>query len=132
MIDSFVRNHPETSHVFTSLGQLRYFSLLRFVDAVVGNSSSGIIEAPSFRIGTINIGDRQKGRIRAASVIDCGPNREEIRKAIKTLYSESFQKKLGRVTNPYGDGKTGPRIKRVLKQYKLNNIMKKVFYQVNS
>jgi len=101
MIDDYVSKFPENSISFTSLGRLNYLSLLQFVDAVVGNSSSGLVEAPSFRIGTINIGDRQKGRIRAQSVIDCEPTKEAIKKAFDKLYSSEFEKKLALVKNPY-------------------------------
>lgn len=101
MIDDYVSKFPENSVSFTSLGRLKYLSLLRFVDAVVGNSSSGLIEAPSFRVGTINIGDRQKGRIRAQSVIDCEPTKEAIKMAFDKFYSSEFQEKLALVKNPY-------------------------------
>ena len=82
MIDEYVTKNFQKSVQFTSLGQLRYLSALQYVDAVVGNSSSGLAEAPSFRIGTINIGDRQKGRIKASSVIDCEPNKDSILKSL--------------------------------------------------
>jgi GDP/UDP-N,N'-diacetylbacillosamine 2-epimerase (hydrolysing) len=77
MCEEYVSKNSHKAVGFTSLGQLRYLSALQFVDAVLGNSSSGLAEAPSFKIGTINIGDRQKGRIKAKSVIDCEPNKEE-------------------------------------------------------
>ena len=76
MIEEFVRQNPERAKAFTSLGQLRYLSCLQHVDAVIGNSSSGLAEAPSFRIGTVNIGDRQQGRLKAESVIDCNPEQK--------------------------------------------------------
>jgi len=94
MIDEYVTKNSDKSIGFASLGQLRYLSALQYVDAVVGNSSSGLAEVPSFRIGTINIGDRQKGRIKALSVIDCEPKKEEILKAFKEIYSKEFQEKL--------------------------------------
>ena len=80
MIDEYVEKNSYRSAAYTSLGQLRYLSAFKHVDAVVGNSSSGIIEAPSFKIATINIGDRQKGRVKADSIIDCLPNRENLKK----------------------------------------------------
>ena len=104
MIEEFVQQNPERAKAFTSLGQLRYLSCLKHVDAVVGNSSSGLAEAPSFQIGTVNIGDRQRGRLKAASVIDCEPDHDSIRHALEKLYSSSFQKHLASVRNPYGEG----------------------------
>ena len=80
--------------------QLNYLSCLKYVDGVIGNSSSGLLEAPSFRIGTINIGDRQKGRICAESVINCNPDRHSIKKAINYLYSTEFKQILKNVKNP--------------------------------
>src|SRR5208283_3884313 len=100
-------------------------------DAVVGNSSSGIIEAPSFRIGTINIGDRQKGRVRAKSVIDCRPARKSIRNAISKLYSAEFQEKLKGVVNPYGNADAAKKIRTILRDYQINNILKKSFFDIN-
>ncbi|GAB6076186.1 UDP-N-acetylglucosamine 2-epimerase [Desulfurobacterium crinifex] len=129
LIDEYVASHPEKAIAFTSMGQLLYLSTMQYVDAVVGNSSSGIIEAPSFKIGTINIGDRQKGRVKAESVIDCKPQYEDIKRAFKKLYSREFQQMLKRVANPYGDGNTAPRIKNILKSAKLTNI-KKEFYDL--
>jgi len=127
MIDEFVQRNRERAIAFSSMGQLLYLSTMQYVDAVVGNSSSGIIEAPSFKIGTINIGDRQKGRIKAKSVIDCEPTKESIRKAIETLYSPDFQSKLRNVVNPYGDGYAAERIVRVLSSIDILNL-KKEFY----
>jgi len=113
------------------MGQLNYLSTMQFVDAVVGNSSSGIIEAPSFKIGTINIGDRQKGRIKAESIIDCIPAEKEIDRAIRKLYSESFQRSLKKVKNPYSRGGTAGKILKVLKSYNIKNIVKKHFFDIN-
>jgi len=115
---------------FVNLGQLRYLSAMQFVDAVVGNSSSGIAEAPTFKIGTINIGDRQRGRIKADSVIDCEPNKESILTAIRKLYSTEFQKKLKNVKNPYGEGGAAKKIKEVLKEKDIADILKKEFYDI--
>ena len=131
MIDDFVIKHSSRAISFTSMGQVKYLSTMQFVDAVVGNSSSGIIEAPSFKIGTINIGDRQKGRIKAESVIDCKPIKNDIRKAIARLYSKNFQENLICVINPYGDGNTTKKIISILKSSNLNNTLKKTFYTIN-
>lgn len=130
MVDEYVSKNSHKAVGFTSLGQLRYLSALQFVDAVVGNSSSGLIEAPSFNIGTINIGDRQKGRIKAQSVIDCEPNKASISKAFDKLCSEEFQHTLTDVKNPYGDGCASEKIIVVIKHTDLSNILKKSFYDL--
>ncbi|MFY9101295.1 UDP-N-acetylglucosamine 2-epimerase [Aliarcobacter cryaerophilus] len=130
MIDEYVTKNSNKSIVFTSLGQLRYLSALQYVDAVVGNSSSGLAEAPSFKIGTINIGDRQKGRIKASSVIDCEPNKDSILQAFNILNSKEFQNSLINVKNPYGDGYASKRIVEILKNVDLKNILKKSFYDL--
>ena len=100
MIDEFVTHHT-TATAISSLGQDVFYSCLSQVDAVVGNSSSGIIEAPSFKIGTINIGNRQKGRVQSTSVLNCPPKHPAITATFKTLYSKSFQQSLHTCSNPY-------------------------------
>lgn len=130
MIDSYVSANSKKAIAFASLGQLRYLSALQYIDAVVGNSSSGLIEAPSFKVGTINIGDRQKGRIKAASVIDCTPDREAINTAIRQLYSSAFQENIRNVKNPYGDGGASKKIAGVISSHPLNNLLKKIFYDL--
>ncbi|WP_313956317.1 UDP-N-acetylglucosamine 2-epimerase [Aliarcobacter cryaerophilus] len=130
MIDEYVTKNSNKSIVFTSLGQLRYLSALQYVDAVVGNSSSGLAEAPSFKIGTINIGDRQKGRIKASSVIDCEPNKDSILKSFEKLYSKEFQETLKTTINPYGNGCVSKKIVEILKNVDLKNILKKSFYDL--
>ena len=130
MIDRFVSENPNRSACFTSMGQLRYLSALQFVDGVVGNSSSGLIEAPSFKIGTINIGDRQRGRIRADSVIDCKPDYSSIRIATKELFLEGFRDKARSVINPYGTGGAAEKIMAVLKEVSLEDILKKSFHDI--
>ena len=104
MINDFVNCHPGKAISFTSMGHLNYLSTLQLVDGVVGNSSSGLAEAPTFKIGTINIGDRQKGRLKANSVIDCEPTKKAIKKALDKLYSKNFQRNIDTVKNPYGEG----------------------------
>jgi len=128
MIEDYVAARSERAVAYTSLGHLRYLSAMQFVDAVVGNSSSGLIEAPSFRIGTINIGDRQRGRIKAASVIDCEPTQQSIGEALRRLYSADFQGPLRQITNPYGEDPVAGRIVRVLADYPLDGILKKTFH----
>lgn len=129
LIEDFVEKHPH-SRAFTSLGQLRYLSCIHHVDGIVGNSSSGLSEAPSFRKGTINIGDRQRGRIKADSVIDCEPNRQSILGTLEKLYSSDFQKSLKTVVNPYGIGGASEAIVKILEVISLNNILKKEFYDL--
>jgi len=128
MIDDYVSQNSRESAAFISLGQLRYLSALQFVDGVVGNSSSGLAEAPTFKIGTINIGDRQRGRIKADSVINCEPTKESILMALEKLYSKEFQKKLKGVRNPYGEGGAAEKIKNIIKEKDISNILKKEFY----
>lgn len=130
MVRAFAQVHPN-AHVYMSLGQLRYFSCLAQIDGVIGNSSSGLLEAPAFRIGTVNIGDRQKGRLKANSVIDCAPNRESIRTALAALYSTEFQSSLTSVSNPYGNGGASEAIANVLAEFPLENIRKKQFYNLS-
>ena len=115
---------------FKSLGQLNYFSCLKFVDGVIGNSSSGIIEVPSFLKGTINIGNRQTGRLKSKSIIDCNPSKLEIKKAINKLYSKNFQDSLKYVFNPYGDGEASKKIIEKIKNINLDGILIKKFYDL--
>jgi GDP/UDP-N,N'-diacetylbacillosamine 2-epimerase (hydrolysing) len=129
MVNEFVAQH-QNARAFTSLGQLRYLSCIAHVDGVLGNSSSGLAEVPSFRKGTINIGDRQRGRLQAKSVIQCDPSRECIRAAIQTLYSASFQGSLNEVRNPYGDGGASEKVLANIKQISLEGLAKKTFYDL--
>ena len=130
MIDKYISKNLDKSIGVASLGQLNYLSALQYVDFVIGNSSSGLLEVPSFRIGTINIGDRQNGRIKADSVVDCSPNKKSIKKAIKIVYSKKFQNFLKDVKNPYGDECASKKIIKVLKSVKLENILKKTFFDI--
>ena len=132
MIDEYVSKNSHKAIGFTSLGQLRYLSALQYVDAVVGNSSSGLLEAPSFKIGTINIGDRQKGRIKASSVIDCEPYKQSLKEAFDKLYSKGFQKNLSVVENPYGGGIASQVILKTLENIDFKNILKKTFYDLDN
>lgn len=128
MIDTYVIINQSKAVVFTSLGQLLYLSALQFVDAVVGNTSSGLVEAPSFRIGTINIGTRQKGRIQAKSVLSCSTNKSDIYNVLTQLYSESFQNSLPTISNPYAQEDSSKRTKEILKTINLTNLIKKEFW----
>ena len=130
MIDEYVTKNIHKSIVFTSLGQVRYLSALKYVDAMIGNSSSGLSETPSFKIGAINIGDRQKGRIKADNVIDCPPKKVSIKNAFKRLYSKEFQSAIKNCDNPFGDGYSSKIMVKVLKNQKLDNILKKSFHDL--
>jgi GDP/UDP-N,N'-diacetylbacillosamine 2-epimerase (hydrolysing) len=131
MVEEFVERHPN-AYAYTSLGQLRYLSCLKYVDGVVGNSSSGLIEVPSFKKGTINIGDRQKGRVRAKSVIDCEPDRAAISAAIARLYSGSFQSLLSSIENPYGRGGASAAIIDVVEAISLEGLILKSFVDASA
>ena len=130
MINDFVSNHGERSIAFTSMGHLNYLSTLQFVDGVIGNSSSGLAEAPTFKVGTINIGDRQKGRLKARSVIDCKPTKASIKQAIDTLYNEDFRNILPAVQNPYGGGNASEKIMEILQEVIIPEQLKKEFYDL--
>ena len=119
------------ARAFTSLGQIRYLSCIQFVDGVVGNSSSGLLEVPSFNKGTINIGERQQGRLKATSVIDCLANRSDIIASINKLYSSDFQVKLKNVTNPYGYGGASEKVVHKLRSVVLEGAIKKHFFDYN-
>jgi GDP/UDP-N,N'-diacetylbacillosamine 2-epimerase (hydrolysing) len=129
MVEQFASQHAN-AHAFTSLGQLRYLSCIAQVDGVVGNSSSGLAEVPSFKKGTINIGDRQRGRLQATSIINCEPIQKSITDAISILYSHSFQEDLSQVRNPYGEGGASEKVVHTLKSINIKNIVKKAFYNL--
>lgn len=130
MIDGYVSENSNKSIAFVSLGQLRYLSALQYVDAVIGNSSSGLTEAPSFKIGTVNIGDRQKGRIKANSVFDCPPDRNAISNVLRNLYSPEYQRRIQGAENPYGAGGASKKIAMVLRSHPINDLLKKRFYDL--
>jgi GDP/UDP-N,N'-diacetylbacillosamine 2-epimerase (hydrolysing) len=114
-------------YYFESLGQTRYLSMLSLVDGVIGNSSSGLAEAPSFKIGTINIGDRQNGRIQASSVLNCEASQSHLAIAIEEMYSDGFQSRLKTAVNPYGTGGASQRIVEILKEVNLEGLIMKSF-----
>lgn len=109
LLDEAQKNIPNM-HVFTSLGVRRYLSLMRYAEFVLGNSSSGIIEAPAFHVATVNIGDRQKGRLYSESIINCETNTDEIIEAIRISLSDSHKIMCRSVISPYGDGHAAERI----------------------
>lgn len=129
MITRFVTENKEIAVDFKSLGQLRYLSSLQYMDVVMGNSSSGILEVPSFNIPTINIGDRQKGRVMAESLINTKPEIEEIQKALKLAFSDSFRAKIKNQKQLYGNGNAANQIIRVLNRLPSDDL-KKVFYDL--
>lgn len=127
MIEDFI-NKRKNAYVFDSLGHLLYLSVMSHSDVVIGNSSSGIIEVPSFKIPTVNIGSRQKGRIKAKSIIDCEPKKDKIIEAINKAISTDFKEILDKVENPYGDGNAALKIIEVLKKsLPIKNISKKFY-----
>jgi GDP/UDP-N,N'-diacetylbacillosamine 2-epimerase (hydrolysing) len=130
MIDDFVIKSPKNRISFKSMGYLRYLSALQFVDGVIGNSSSGLIEVPSFKIGTVNIGDRQLGRIKPISVIQCKPYSSDIERAIKILFSKNFRDSIETLKNPYYQPNTSTNILKAIKEYPINNVLKKKFYNI--
>jgi GDP/UDP-N,N'-diacetylbacillosamine 2-epimerase (hydrolysing) len=129
LIEQFTKSHPN-AHSFTSLGQELYFSCIAQVDGVVGNSSSGLTEVPSFKKGTINIGVRQLGRLQASSVINCEPVAEQIRVALAKLYSENFKASLEMSSNPYGTGGASFKVVSVLRDLPINEIIQKTFHDL--
>ncbi|WP_149719550.1 UDP-N-acetylglucosamine 2-epimerase [Campylobacter concisus] len=130
MIDEYVSKNSQKAVAFASLGQLRYLSAIKFVDIVLGNSSSGLLEVPSFKKATINIGDRQKGRAKASSVIDVRPVKKEILAAIKKVYSKEFEQVLKNTINPYDGGNSSKKMVKILKEIEIDDILKKKFYDI--
>lgn len=131
LLEDWVATRPHAC-LFASLGHRRYLSAMAVVDGVVGNSSSGLAEAPSFGIGTVNIGDRQAGRLRAPSVIDCAPERHAIAEALGRLFSPDFQDIAQARANPYGGGDTAREIVRILAEYPLEGLVRKRFHDLPS
>jgi len=118
--------------VVSSLGVVRYISAMKYAKAVIGNSSSGIVEAPSIGVPTVNIGDRQKGRMLAKSVISCAPSSLEIKNAIKNALSQNYQALSKRINSPFGDGHTSSLIEQYIIDY-LNEkscTLSKQFYDI--
>lgn len=134
VLADFCRRHPHGYRLFDSLGQIAYLSCLRELDVMVGNSSSGLVEAPSFALPVVNIGDRQRGRIRAANVIDVGYSVEEIRAGVRQALSKSWKETLNGMKNPYagcGDGLVSHRIKEQLKDLEIDeSLLKKRFFDL--
>ena len=131
MIEEYAARHPERTRVFASLGQRRYLSALHHVDVVIGNSSSGLLEAPAVPVPTVNIGIRQQGRLRARSVIDCEATAAGITEAIEQALDPAFEDVLRETTSPYGDGHASERILKQLKTASLDaSLLMKAFHDL--
>ena len=115
-IKSFVKQNKNAYYI-KSLGKEKYFSFLKIASAVIGNSSSGIIEAPYFKVPVVNIGDRQKGRLRSPNIIDCKATEKDIYKSIKILFSKKYKNKLVKTKNIYGEGKASNKALKIIKKY---------------
>lgn len=120
----------DNAYLFESLGQINYLSCMALVDGVVGNSSSGILEAPTLKVGTVNIGYRQLGRIQSESVIDALANKQSIDKALIKLFSSEFKSTLSDCRSPFGEGGASKKILRVLSDFKLEKNLQKYFYDL--
>lgn len=130
MLDEYASKRRENCIVRSSLGRELYLSVLKYVAAVIGNSSSGLLEAPSFGIPTVDIGDRQKGRLRAGSVINCRPDKQAILKAIKKSLTDDFRKKCGAVKNPYDKGSASTKIVKILKGIHIDDSLSKKRFHI--
>ena len=130
LFEEYTKSH-DNAMLFDSLGVKRYLSALKYASMVIGNSSSGLSEAPSFHIPTVNIGDRQRGRLKSSSVIDCMPNSSDISNAINKAKSNSFKRICSSSINPYGDGNTSSKIVDIINDFDNSKIdIKKVFYNI--
>lgn len=129
MIKEYVQVNKNKAIAFKSLGQFRYFSTLQHVDLVLGNSSSGILEVPYFNIPTVNIGDRQKGRLSPESVIQCPPDRQKLAEAIERAFNPAFIARIKTQQQLYGNGNTTEKIMGILEKNTIKNL-KKPFYDI--
>ena len=132
LLDQFAKENKERIFVIGSLGMKRYLSALRWCKMVIGNSSSGIVEAPSFHIPTVNIGDRQKGRLQAESVINCEPDAASIEKSMRRAIGNEMMEIASRTLNPYGEGNTSEQIAAIIKETILEDKiqLKKSFFDI--
>ena len=127
LIETFIESRTNAVS-FASLGAKRYLSVMACVDGVIGNSSSGLLEAPSYRVGTVNIGDRQKGRLQAQSVISCNSNKIEIEDALSKLLSDDFRSMVQNVVSPFGASGASTKIVDYIKKAKLADLRVKEFF----
>ena len=130
MIKKFVSSRANNSVQFKSMGHTNYLSVLKHVDCIIGNSSSGILEAPSLKIPTINIGDRQRGRLKASSIVECKPIKKKILQSIKKIYSKKFRKQLISTKNPYESKNSSDNIFKIIKKSAIPFELKKKFYDL--
>ncbi len=132
MIDRYVEQHMERCVAVFSLGMVRYLTALQHAAVVIGNSSSGIIETPSFKVPTVNIGDRQKGRIQAKNILNCVPEKEAICSAVEKALSTEFAEYIKDTENPYGNGEVSDKILQHIKSALKGEInLKKSFYNID-
>ena len=129
LIDEYKVNNSNVSS-FVSMGQELYVSTLKYVDLVLGNSSSGIIETPTFKVPTVNVGDREKGRIMAKNIINCDYSKDKIKKAILKGLSKNFKTKIKNMKSPYDNGETAKKICKIIQKYKIPDNTKKEFYNL--
>ena len=129
-MNSFVKKN-KNSMAFKSIGSLAYLSCLKSVDVILGNSSSGLLEAPTLKVPTINVGNRQKGRLKAKSVINCEPNKKEIFSILTNLLNEKRKNNLKNFKNPYGEGGASQKIADILENTNYNKLLKKSFISLN-
>jgi GDP/UDP-N,N'-diacetylbacillosamine 2-epimerase (hydrolysing) len=129
ILQAFVAKNPNARSYF-SLGLVRYLSCMNLCDGVVGNSSSGLLEAPTLKKGAVNIGNRQRGRLQAANVINCAAERKKIAAALQQLYSPTFQSSLAKVINPYGDGGASSLVVEIIKHLNTDELLQKPFYDI--
>ena len=132
-IKKYVTKNKNKSIFIPSLGQLKYLSVLKHFDCIVGNSSSGIIEAPSMKIPTLNIGDRQKGRVQSRSILNSRNNVKEISENLKVALSDDFKNLVKSVVNPYDGGNSSKKIIEIIKSNSYGvSILKKQFYDIKN
>lgn len=129
-VNGFIERNSDRAKAFKSLGVVRYLSVMKQVAAVVGNSSSGIVEVPSFGIPTLNIGDRQKGRIQAQSIYNCLPDKESVLKGLDIVLSKEFYKLASKANNPYERANTAEEIFKVISTYPIEQLNQKHFYDL--
>ncbi|WP_373077084.1 UDP-N-acetylglucosamine 2-epimerase [Fusobacterium varium] len=128
-IEEFSKKNNDKYKVFSSLTVEEYFSILKYSKGLIGNSSSGIVELPYLKVGNLNIGDRQKGRIQSSSTLNCNPIKEEIIEKIKIMLTDEYKEKVQKTVSPYGDGEVSSKIVDIIKNIKNINL-KKEFYDL--
>lgn len=127
-INHYVNGHSEKAFAISSLGKKRYYSALKYATAVIGNSSSGLVEAPSFHIPTLNIGERQKGRARGTSIVDVSATYSQIKEGLKKVLSEDFREVAHNTINPYEKENTVENIFKIISTWPLTSLYQKHFY----